>query len=73
MNLVLTRPVVRFVAPVPAKSSKLCYTCKYFENGKCKLFASQDPVSGTLVYVDSSHARFNKNLCGPDGKYYKEK
>lgn len=69
MNLVLTRPVVR----VTAKPSKLCYTCKYFDNGKCKLFASQDPVSGTLVYVDSDHARFEKNLCGPNAKYYKEK
>jgi len=68
----LFRPVVRFVAPVP-KSSPLCRTCKYFENGKCKLFASQDPVSGTLVYVDISQARSNKDLCGPDGNYYKEK
>ena len=69
----LTHPVVRVLRPVNTKPSKLCYTCKYFDNGKCKLFASQDPVSGTLVYVDSDHARFEKNLCGPNAKYYKEK
>jgi hypothetical protein len=72
MSVVLTRPVVRFSGPVP-KLSKLCHTCKYFEQGKCKIFASQNPSNGDLMYVDASHARFEKNLCGPEAKYYKEK
>ena len=62
---------VRVVRPVP-KFHPLCYTCKYFENGKCKLFA-KNLVNDYIVYIDSVESRSNSNLCGPDAKYFKEK
>ena len=63
----IPRPI-SFVKKVP-----LCRACKYFESGKCKIFAGQNPVSGELAYVETTHARTVNNLCGPSGKYFKEK
>jgi len=70
MNVsVIMKPVVLSVRRVTPP----CHTCKYFDKGKCKIFASQNPVTSDLVYTDVQHTRSNKSLCGPDGKYYKEK
>ncbi len=63
----------------PTKKNKVasrkpppCKNCKYYEKeeNSCRLFFSQSPMSGELVYYDDDSTRFEKNLCGWDGRYF---
>ena len=63
----------------PTKKNKVatrkpppCKNCKYYEKNEnsCRLFFSQSPMSGELVYYDAEISRFEKNLCGWDGRYF---
>jgi len=51
-----------------------CNNCKYsvFNNGQleCKLFKSLNDFN---FYSDTIYCRTDENLCGPDGKYFKER
>lgn len=61
----------------PLKKNKVgvsvppCKKCKYFdkETNSCKLFFSQSPMSGEVVYYDAEFTRMNDELCG--GKLFK--
>jgi hypothetical protein len=48
---------------------KPCQTCRYFvkATGKCIV-----PTSKKIEYVDATYARWDKSLCGLEGKYHKE-
>jgi hypothetical protein len=60
-------PNKKFIA---SRQPPPCKHCKYFSKGTCKLFFSQSPMSGELVYYDAETARLDKNLCGYDGRYF---
>ena len=61
-----------------------CHTCKYFEPnsayqkesriryGKCKYFGKKDLIQGTIVYKDAYEIRFDENMCGQKGLFYKK-
>jgi hypothetical protein len=51
-------------------TAPLCLECIYFNNDLCKIFSSQHPVSGEVMYVDAYVARLDQNLCGEEGFYY---
>ena len=40
--------------------------------GKCKLFGSQNLVTGEIVHTYASICRIDGNKCGEKGKYFKD-
>ena len=50
-----------------------CKSCKHFEDGLCKVFATQEPVSGSVIYLEADTARSREHNCGLYGLYYIDK
>jgi len=74
------RGVPKHIAPIrttKVKISPSCKNCTYFEKGGCKLysydFATSQSNSPIFYYYDADLCRNDKDLCGPDGKYFKTK
>ena len=67
------KPPPRIKKLVALSNYPSCNDCKYFENGTCKMFFSQNPVSGEVVYAPAPRIRNDKRFCGWEGKYFKPK
>jgi hypothetical protein len=49
-----------------------CISCKHHEDGVCKVFCAQNPMSGEIFFLDSIIAREQDNLCGEYAYHYEE-
>ena len=61
------------VPKVYAPAKKSCLTCKHFDRGQCTAFASQEPVSGSVIFFDAIYMRLDDTKCGKDAKWYTSK
>ncbi len=52
---------------------KSCVNCKYFSDNQCTAFASQEPVSGSVMYFDAIDMRLDDKKCGLDAKWFTPK
>ena len=51
---------------------RLCSECRYYKNGRCKLFLQIVP-DGIPVNTKADNARNDPFLCGPDALYFSDK
>jgi len=56
-----------------AIQKKSCMDCKYFFEGQCTAFASQEPVTGSVTFFDAIDMRLDESKCGMDAKWFTEK
>ena len=52
--------------------SPTCISCRHHENGLCKVFCTQNPISGEIFFLDTITAREQENLCGDFAYHYEE-
>lgn len=69
--MILTPKVPAFIRPPMKKKS--CVDCRYFFQGQCTAFASQEPVSGSVEYFDAIDIRLDENRCGLEAKWFTPK
>ena len=65
--------VLTFTIPPKISQPPSCKTCKFYNNGECMAFATQDPVSGQLINRSIEEARIYPQMCGPWGKFWTQK
>ena len=70
MLVVPFKPPPRIKKFVALSNYPSCNDCKYFENGTCKMFFSQN-MAGEIVYAPAERIRSDKRFCGWEGKYFK--
>jgi hypothetical protein len=59
--------------PLKLSYKKSCVDCRYFEKGYCTAFASQEPVSGNVVYFEAIDVRLDNTKCDISGKWHTPK
>lgn len=56
----------------------VCKDCKHFIQkeditlSRCSFFGEKDVITGEIKYNYADISRFNENLCGINGTYYKK-
>jgi hypothetical protein len=65
MLKMIVRPMIVQTIKTPS-----CKTCKFYQQGDCTAFATQDPVSGQLMHTLAIKARRNLRMCGPEGFFW---
>ena len=65
--------VLAFIIPSKIRQPPSCKTCKFYKKGECLAFATQDPVSGQIMYRSAEEARTSLYMCGPEGSFWSQK
>ena len=72
MLKVIRKPLLKVLVFVPPPPPP-CKTCKFYQAGDCTAFATQEPVSGQVMYKYAIEVRKNLRMCGPEGKFWTKK
>jgi len=64
--------VPAFIRP-KAPVTKSCVDCRYFFQGQCTAFASQEPVSGSVEFFDAIDMRLDESKCGLGANWFTPK
>ena len=72
MLQMIYKPPIRKVL-VSMHKPPSCKTCKFYQAGECTAFATQEPVSGQVMYKNAVEVRDNSRMCGPEGKFWTKK
>ena len=71
-TIVIRKPLLKVLALAEYKPPS-CKTCKFYQAGECTAFATQEPVSGQVMYKNAVEVRDNSRMCGPEGKFWTKK
>ena len=65
--------VLAFRMPPKYRQPPSCKTCRFYKKGECLAFATQDPISGTIMNRSAEEARTSLYMCGPEGSFWTQK